>query len=80
MPPPASIPQLKNTLFEAVKKLYVSKIPPVPKNVPIIAPPPVDNIPKLTKGWARQAPEGTIKVTPLDPAIFKRNTIIVPKP
>ena len=80
VPPPASIPQLKNKLFEAVKSLYVSKIPPVPKNAPKIAPPPVDKIPKLTKGWAPQAPVSAMKAPPLDPAVFKRNSIVIPPP
>lgn len=79
VPPPPEIPKLKLLLGEAIKKLYKSKIPPAPKmNVPL--PPIPEEAPQipLTTVDAPEAPKNVVVPPPLNPAIIKRNSIMIP--
>ena len=72
---------MKNDLFTAIRKLYISKIPPLPRNAPKLPPLPEDkSLQTMTKIGAPKAPENMIQPPKLDPAIIKRNSILVPRP
>lgn len=80
VPAPPKVPELQNKLALAILKLYKSKIPPPPNNLPQIAPPVSHAGPQLTKEGAPQAPTVAVKVPALDPAVVKRNSILIPAP
>lgn len=80
VPPPPGMIQMKDVIFAGIRNLYKSKIPPVPKGVPVPPPVPTDVFkpPTLTKDYAPAAPKSV--APPLDPSIMKRNSIMVPPP
>ena len=82
IPPPNSVPEMKNHLALAIMKLYKSKIPAPPPNAIKMPAPPKEVVvlPKLTTNKAPMAPLGVIKAPPIDPAILKRNSIMIPPP
>ena len=78
VPPPPSVPQLRELLLSGIKNLYKSKIPKPPQNLPVPPPLPQSELDSLTKLGAPEAPKTSIP--PLDPQIRKRNSILVPLP
>ena len=84
MPPPPSVPQIQKLLGDAIKKLYKQKIPAPPKMAVALPPIPEEADPvgmaTLTKEKAPPAPTNVPLPPPLDKAIIKRNSILVPPP
>jgi len=71
---PPSVPELKSWLGDAIRRLYVSKIPPPPNNGPIIPPPlSVNSAPIYTTKNAPMAPQKVMVPPPLSAAIIKQN-------
>ena len=78
---PPSVPELKSWLGDAIRRLYVSKIPPPPNTGPIIPPPmSVNSAPTYTTKNAPMAPQKVVVPPPLDPSIIKKNTLAVGAP
>jgi len=67
------VPELKSWLGDAIRRLYVSKIPPAPKGLPVPPPLPYEKPVPLTRKGAPKVPMNVRYPPPLNPAIVKRN-------
>jgi len=71
---PPSVPQLKSWLGDAIRRLYVSKIPPPPSGLPLPPPLPVEKpLASQTRKGAPIAPRNVVIPPPIDPSIVRRN-------
>jgi len=81
IPPPPTMPEIQNKLYDAIKSLYKSKVLKPPQNMPVMPAIPAEApVPTFTMPDAPAPPQGIPLPPPLDPAIIRKSAIMVPPP